>query len=113
MTRKDQTIICTTCPITGGGACLQGHALLTRLSAAIGAAGGDTLDDAFEISGAADVAGCGRNCRLAWRATRDEAWLAGDVDEETPPEDEVWATARAGGRGGLVIATRQVEIALS
>ena len=107
MTRKDETIICTTCPITGG-ACLQGHALLTRLSAAIGAAG-DTLDEGFEISGAADVTGCGRACRLAWRATRDEAWLAGDVDAKMP-EDDVWAAARAG--RGLVIATRQVDMAL-
>lgn len=104
----DKTIICTTCPLTGK-ACLQGHALLTRLSQAIGAAG-DTLDDTFEISGAADVAGCGRHCRLAWRATRDEAWLAGDVDEDVPDE-VVWADARAG--RGLVIATRRVEMALS
>ncbi|WP_300517829.1 hypothetical protein [Aliiroseovarius sp.] len=108
MNRKDETIICTTCPITGG-ACLQGHALLTRLAAAIGAAG-DTLDEEFEITGAADVAGCGRACRLAWRATRDEAWLAGDVDEDMP-QDRVWAAARAG--RGLVIATRRAEMILS
>ena len=108
MTRKDETILCTTCPITGG-ACLQGHALLSQLSAAIGLADG-TLDDDFEISGAADVAGCGHSCRLAWRATRDETWLVGDVPEDQP-EAELWANARAG--RGLVIATRRAEVALA
>lgn len=78
--RQDVTL-CTICPHKGT-ACQTGFALMAQLQKAIAAAG-DSIEDGFEISGYAEMAGCDRPCLLAYHATRDATHLFGDVAEGT------------------------------
>lgn len=77
-----------------GDACKRGFRLLTKLPAAISAAGpGET----FEVSGTAWLAGCvpdhGAPCVIGYRATGKATWLFGDIGPDQPL-DELVAFAR-------------------
>lgn len=75
--------ICTSCPHRGG-ICQPGYALIERLRAAISAAG-DAIDEDFEITGMARMAGCTTPCTVAYHATRHASYLFGDID----PKDDI------------------------
>ncbi|SMR82137.1 Predicted metal-binding protein [Aliiroseovarius halocynthiae] len=69
--------LCTTCPHTGD-TCRVGYDLIKRLRSAIEAAG-DTITDAFEISGTACMEDCVRPCTLTYHSTRDASYLFAGV----------------------------------
>lgn len=74
-----QLTMCTICPHTGT-ACQVGHAMMAHLQKAIASAG-DSIEQGFEISGYAEMGGCGRKCLLAYHGTRSSTHLFGDVVE--------------------------------
>jgi predicted metal-binding protein len=73
----NRVTLCKTCRHTGS-TCKTGYTLINSLHAAISAADNAVLDD-FEISGTLCTSNCGRNCTLAYRASRKAAYLFGDV----------------------------------
>ena len=73
-------LVCKTCKHTGS-ACHPGYVLITRLRMAIAAVGDAVLDD-FEVSGMASTTDCGRDCTMAYRASRRTAYLFGDIDSD-------------------------------
>ena len=84
-----QILVCKACKHRGE-ACKPGFQLLTKLRAAISAAG---LGDEFEVSGTACLAGCGPThgepCVIGYRATEKATWLFGDIDPDQPLDDLV------------------------
>jgi predicted metal-binding protein len=84
-----QILVCKACKHKGQ-TCEPGFKLLKRLREAIATAG---LDDAFEVSGTACLAGCvpdhGGPCVVGWRATAKATWLFGDIDPAQPIDDLV------------------------
>jgi predicted metal-binding protein len=101
---SDQRIIlCTDCPHRGGH-CAPGYAILARLQMAVAAAG-DTLEDDFQIEGSTALQSCDRpgrrSCTLAWRASRRQTWLFGDVAAEA----DIDALVRAAGTPAHAPAT--------
>ncbi|MEJ6392686.1 DUF1636 domain-containing protein [Gymnodinialimonas sp. 2305UL16-5] len=74
--------VCTSCKHKGTD-CRPGYELIQRLRLAIDMAG-DTINDTFEISGIACMAGCDRPCTIAYHGTRKATYLFGDID---PDED--------------------------
>ncbi|MEH7828035.1 DUF1636 domain-containing protein [Gemmobacter denitrificans] len=104
-TAPHQILVCKACKHQGQ-ACAPGHALLKKLRAAIATAG---LDEAFEVSGTACLAGCvtdhGKPCVVGWRATAKATWLFGDIDPNQPIDDLVefarlYAAVEDGWMGG-------------
>jgi predicted metal-binding protein len=89
-----QILVCKACKHRGES-CAPGHALLKKLRAAVQAAG---MDDSFEVSGTACLAGCGPRfgspCVVAWRASAKATWMFGDIDPADPIDDLI-AFARA------------------
>ncbi|UWP89741.1 DUF1636 domain-containing protein [Aliiroseovarius crassostreae] len=77
--KGQQLVLCTPCPHTGQ-ICTAGHAMMVQLQQAITAAR-DSIEDGFEISGHAEMGGCGRTCLVAYHATRSETHVFGDVEE--------------------------------
>lgn len=80
-----QILVCQTCRHLDR-TCQPGLELLQKLRLAIAAAG---LDQAFEVSGTACMAGCERPCTVAWRATAKATYLFGDIDPKTDIDDLV------------------------
>ena len=84
-----QILVCKACKHKGA-ACKPGFQLLTKLRAAISAAG---LGETFEVSGTACLAGCvpdhGEPCVVGYRATEKATWLFGDIDPDQPLDDLV------------------------
>lgn len=80
-----QILVCQSCRHLDR-ACQPGLELVQKLRVAIAAAG---LEDGFEVSGTACMAGCERPCTVAWRATAKATYLFGDIDPETDIEDLV------------------------
>jgi predicted metal-binding protein len=84
-----QILVCKACKHQGT-TCEPGYALLKKLRMAILAAG---LDEEFEVSGTACLAGCvpahGGPCVVGWRATAKATWLFGDIDPAQPIDDLV------------------------
>jgi predicted metal-binding protein len=84
-----QILVCKACKHKGQD-CKPGFQLLTKLRAAISAAG---LGETFEVSGTACLAGCvpdhGEPCVVGWRATEKATWLFGDIDPDQPLDDLV------------------------
>ncbi len=78
-----QILLCMACRYHDAH-CGPGLALLQKLRAAVALAG---VDDGFEISGTASLAGCDRPCTVAWRATGKASWFFGDVDADQPIDD--------------------------
>ena len=112
---SDQRIIlCTDCPHRGSH-CAPGYAILARLQMAVAAAG-DTLEKDFLIEGTTRLQSCAppcsRPCTLAWRASRSQTWLFGDVPAEADIETLVRA-ARAPGTPVATIITAHSPIALA
>ena len=86
MTRTTPThriSVCTSCKHKGQP-CKPGYDLISRLRAAIEAAG-DAVPGAFEVSGVACMSGCDRPCTVAYHGTRKATYLFGDID----PEDDI------------------------
>jgi predicted metal-binding protein len=111
--QSDQRIIlCTECPHRGGY-CAPGYAILARLQMAVAAAG-DTLEENFLIEGTTRLQSCAppcsRPCTLAWRASRSQTWLFGDVPAETEIETLV-RDARAPATPAATIITAHSPIA--
>lgn len=77
--------VCTSCRHYGS-VCRPGYELIERLRSAIAAAG-DAVQDNFEISGVACMAGCDRPCTVAYHGTRKATYLFGDIDPETDIDD--------------------------
>jgi predicted metal-binding protein len=86
-TAPHQILVCKACKHKGQS-CKPGHALLKKLREAIAAAG---MDDSFEVSGTACLAGCvpdhGKPCVVAYRATAKATWMFGDIDPDQPIDD--------------------------
>lgn len=78
-----QIIVCEGCRHQGQS-CGPGHALLQKLRTAVALA---AVGETFEISGTACLVACGRNCTVAWRATRTATWFFGDIDPDQPIAD--------------------------
>lgn len=79
--------ICTSCRHKDT-ACKPGYELIAKLRKAISTAGG-AVQDSFEISGVACMAGCDRPCTVAYHATQKVTYLFGDIDPETDIDDLV------------------------
>ncbi|MEL6550113.1 MAG: DUF1636 domain-containing protein [Pseudomonadota bacterium] len=79
--------ICTSCRHKGTP-CRPGFELITRLKAALDAAG-HALPHDFEVSGVACMAGCDRPCTVAFHGTKKATYLFGDIDPATDIEDLV------------------------
>ena len=82
-TSSHRITICTSCKHKGTD-CRPGYELIQRLRLAIEVAG-DTISDAFEISGVACMAGCDRPGTIAYHGTRKATYLFGDID----PDDDI------------------------
>ncbi|WP_299866609.1 DUF1636 domain-containing protein [uncultured Roseobacter sp.] len=84
---SNRITVCTSCRHKGT-TCRPGYELITRLRAAISAAG-DAIPEAFEISGVACMAGCDRPCTVAFHSTRKATYLFGDMTAEDDISDLV------------------------
>jgi predicted metal-binding protein len=83
MNRSTHRITFSTFCETKGVTCQAGYQLLAKLRHAIDLAGDSVAED-FEIEGRVEMQGCDGPCIMAWRGTRDAAYLFGGVD---PKED--------------------------
>lgn len=79
--------VCITCKHKGT-ACQPGYELIAKLREAIDAAG-DSIPEAFEVSGVACMAGCDRPCTVAYHGTRKSTYLFGDIESDSDIEDLV------------------------
>lgn len=79
---RHRITICTSCKHKHS-TCGPGYELITRLRAAIDAAG-DAITEEFEVSGVACMAGCAHPCTVAYHGTRKATYLFGDIE---PGED--------------------------
>ena len=79
--------ICTSCKHKGT-TCRPGFELIDRLRKAIAQAG-DSVPEAFEISGVACMAGCNHPCTVAYHGTQKVTYLFGDIDPDTDIDDLV------------------------
>jgi predicted metal-binding protein len=84
---KHRITVCTSCRHKGTN-CKPGLELITRLRAALDAAGKVFASD-FEISGVACMAGCDRPCTVAYHATAKASYLFGDIEVDADIPDLV------------------------
>ncbi|MFT4620544.1 MAG: putative metal-binding protein [Sulfitobacter sp.] len=84
---SNRITVCTSCRHKGTD-CRPGYELIAKLRSAIDAAG-DTVDEDFEISGVACMAGCDRPCTVAYHGTRKATYLFGDIEPDEDIEDLV------------------------
>lgn len=84
---SNRITVCTSCRHKGTD-CRPGYELIAKLRSAIDAAG-DTVDENFEISGVACMAGCDRPCTVAYHGTRKATYLFGDIEPDEDIEDLV------------------------
>ncbi len=108
----DRITICTSCT-RKGEACRPGYEMMARLRKAIEAAG-DSVTDAFEISGTARMTGCDLPCTVAYHATRAASYVFGDI----APEDDIYdlvdfAHQHAGTQRDWYGAARQTDTPLA
>lgn len=79
--------VCTSCK-RKGEANRRGYALIEKLRGALDEARG-TIPEVFEVSGTACLAGCDRQCAVAFYGARKATYLFGDIETDQDIADLV------------------------